>query len=106
MIFVETEVFTERIRKLADEESYAEFQFWLADNPQAGDVIPGTGGIRKVRMGVKGHGKRGGARVIYYHFVADQQIAMLYVYAKNERTDLTTAQRKALKKIVQNWSRG
>ena len=66
MIFVETHVFTERVKELLDDETYAGFQAYLAEYPQAGDVIEGTGGLRKIRVAAKGRGKRGGARVIYY----------------------------------------
>nr|WP_321032374.1 DUF1493 family protein [Pseudomonas putida] len=58
-------------------------------NPSAGDVIEGTGGIRKMRVAAKGQGKRGGARVIYYHFISASQIALLMIYPKNEQQDLT-----------------
>jgi len=64
MIFVETPIFTRQITALADDHDYADFQRELANDPEAGDVIPGTGGLRKIRMAAKSHGKRGGARVI------------------------------------------
>jgi len=56
-----------------------------------------------VRVASQGRGKRGGARVIYYHFVSSSQIALLLIYSKNEADDLTADQRKALKRIVENW---
>jgi len=67
MIFIETSVFTRQVLELLTDEEYAGFQSELAANPLAGDVIEGTGGLRKVRVAAKGRGKRGGARVIYYH---------------------------------------
>src|SRR5690625_893417 len=103
MIFIETPIFTKRLKDLLDDDSYTEFQRLLAERPEAGDVIEGTGGIRKVRVPAKGRGKRGGARVIYYHFVSASQIALLMIYAKNEADDLTADQRKALKRIVDSW---
>lgn len=103
MIFIETPLFTRRLQELLDDDSYAAFQRMLALRPDAGDVIAGTGGIRKVRVASQGRGKRGGARVIYYHFVSASQIALLLIYAKNEADDLTPEQRKALKRIVENW---
>ncbi|MGF6091017.1 type II toxin-antitoxin system RelE/ParE family toxin [Pseudomonas sp. 18173] len=75
----------------------------LVLNPSAGDVIEGTGGIRKMRVAAKGHGKRGGARVIYYHFVSASQIALLMIYPKNEQQDLTADERKALKAVIELW---
>jgi hypothetical protein len=103
MIFIETPVFTKRLRDLLDDESYAAFQQDLADSPRMGDVIQGTGGLRKVRVAASGHGKRGGARVIYYHFVSASQIALLLIYPKNEKDDLSAAERKALKHIIEQW---
>lgn len=70
MIFIKTSVFTRRVKELIDEDAYTAFQNVLVVNPAAGDVIEGTGGIRKIRVAAKNHGKRGGARVIYYHFAS------------------------------------
>jgi hypothetical protein len=103
MIFIETPVFTRLITELVDEESYSELQRILADDPEAGDLIQGSGGLRKIRMAAKGHGKRGGARVIYYYFVSRSHIAMLLAYPKNAKDDLTAAQKKALKSLIENW---
>lgn len=103
MIFIETPVFTKRLRELLDDDSYAAFQHLLADRPESGDVIEGTGGIRKVRVASHGHGKRGGSRVIYYHFSSAAQIALLLIYPKNEKDDLTTEERKTLKRIIEQW---
>jgi len=83
-----------------DDESYAEFQSELAGRPEMGACISGGGGIRKVRVAAKGHGKRGGARIIYYWAVSDSQIFMLLAYAKNERENLTREQIKVLKALV------
>jgi len=71
VIFIETPVFMEDIQRLMPDESYAEFQQHLADHPDAGDVIQGAGGIRKIRWNLPGTGKRGGVRVIYYWRVAE-----------------------------------
>jgi len=103
MIFIETPVFTRRVRELLDDDSYAAFQQLLAERPDSGDVIEGTGGIRKVRVASSGRGKRGGSRVIYYHFVSASQIALLLIYPKNEQDDLTDEQRKALRCIIETW---
>lgn len=85
MIFIETSAFTRRAKDLIDDEAYISFQNALILNPSAGDVIEDTGGIRKIRIAAKGHGKRGGARVIYYHFVSISQIVLLMIYPKNEQ---------------------
>lgn len=103
MIFIETKIFTERLKELLDDDSYAYFQRTLAMNPSAGDVIEGTGGIRKIRVASSGHGKRGGSRVIYYHFTTAAQIALLLIYPKNKKDDLSPAERKVLKQIIENW---
>ena len=103
MIFIETPLFTKQITALMDDDSYAEFQRELAANPEAGDTIVGTGGLRKIRIAAKGRGKRGGARVIYYYFISESRIAMLFAYPKNEHDDLTSAQKKVLEKIVKTW---
>ncbi|SDT36861.1 RelE toxin of RelE / RelB toxin-antitoxin system [Pseudomonas asplenii] len=103
MIFIETPVFTRRVKELVDDDTYTSFQKSLVLNPSAGVVIEGTGGIRKIRIAANGHGKRGGARVIYFHFVSASQIALLMIYPKNEQQDLTTDERKALKAIIEHW---
>ena len=86
-----------------DDDAYIALQKVLVLNPSAGDVIEGTGGIRKMRVAAKGHGKRGGARVIYYHFISASQIALLMIYPKNEQQDLTAEERKALKAVIEHW---
>ena len=103
MIFVETPVFTRQITALADDETYSELQQELVRDPEAGDIIKGAGGIRKIRIAAKGHGKRGGARVIYYYFVSESRLGMLLAYPKNERDDLTAAQKKTLVRIIEVW---
>ncbi|MDD2101207.1 type II toxin-antitoxin system RelE/ParE family toxin [Pseudomonas sp. YuFO20] len=103
MIFIETSIFTRRAKELLDDDAYAILQKLLVSNPSAGDVIEGTGGIRKMRVAAKGHGKRGGARVIYYHFISASQIALLMIYPKNEQQDLTADERKALKAVIEHW---
>ena len=103
VIFIETPIFTARITEIVSDESYADFQRFLADNPKAGDVIEGTGGLRKVRIKLAGRGKSGGARVVYYYIVSAEQIRMVFVFKKNEADNLTEEQKKQLRKIVENW---
>lgn len=72
----------------------------LIVNPAAGPVIPGTGGLRKVRVAARSQGKRGGARVIYYWVPSREQILLLLVYAKNEQANLTPRQARILAAMV------
>ncbi len=81
--FIETKLFSRLIVEYLDDEQYAELQKALIANPEAGDMIPGSGGVRKLRWGLSGRGKRGGIRVIYYARVRQGQIWMLTLYAKN-----------------------
>jgi hypothetical protein len=97
LIFVETHVFTKRITSYMGDEEYGRLQGFLADRPDAGRIIRGSGGIRKVRWAGSGRGKRGGLRVIYYWWIAKDRISMLLVYAKNEQDDLTADQLKQLR---------
>jgi hypothetical protein len=101
MRFVETPVFTAEIRKQLSAEEYRQLQIALLLRPEQGPVIRGSGGLRKVRWGAKGSGKRGGLRVIYYWDPVAEWFYMLFVYAKNEQGDLTTAQLKTLRRLVE-----
>ena len=80
-----------------DDDEYAELQAFLADRPEAGNVIKSSGGMRKLRWAGSGRGKRGGLRVIYYWWVAKDRISMLLMYPKNEQDDLTADQLKQLR---------
>jgi len=101
VVIFETSIFTRQIMSLMDDDVYAGFQSELAERPDMGARIPGGGGIRKARIAAKSHGKRGGARVIYYWAVSDSQIFMLLAYAKNEQEDLTSDQLKVLKALAE-----
>ncbi|HVA56194.1 MAG TPA: type II toxin-antitoxin system RelE/ParE family toxin [Gammaproteobacteria bacterium] len=101
MVIFETPVFTRRIQALLEDDEYAALQYALTLDPALGDKIPGTGGLRKVRWAAEGRGKRGGIRVIYYHWSRAGQLYMLYVYAKNEQQDLTPEQKKLLKRLIE-----
>jgi hypothetical protein len=100
MRFVETPVFTARLRRLLDDEQYRALQFALVLRPDQGTLIPGGGGLRKLHWGAKGQGKRGGVRTIYYWAAGEDVCFMLYVYAKNEQDGLTAAQMKVLFRMV------
>jgi hypothetical protein len=82
------------------EEERDELVTFLAANPEAGDIMPETGGARKLRWRVAGRGKRGGARVIYYYHNASIPLFLLSVFAKNEKANLTTAERNEMKKLL------
>ncbi|MGH9373809.1 MAG: toxin [Vicinamibacterales bacterium] len=99
MAFVEAPTFTAFVRAYLDDEAYRRLQTFLAAEPEAGDVIPGTGGFRKLRWADKrrGKGKRGGLRVIYYHLSGDAQIWLFTLYDKGEVTDLSPAEKRRLK---------
>lgn len=97
--FVETHVFTKQITRLLDDAGYRQFQLILALNPEAGDVIRGSGGLRKIRWSAQGRGKRGGIRVIY-HLLEDDQIYLLFAFPKNKQEDLNPEQLKTLRSIV------
>ena len=99
MEFVETSIFTQRITKLLTDEGYRDLQVVLAEKPRAGDVIPGAGGLRKLRWRAHGRGKRGGLRVIYYCWSA-HWLYMIFVYAKTEQDDLTPEQLRVLRAYV------
>lgn len=106
---VETREFLTATKKLMDDAERAEFVEYLAFNPTVGDVIPGTGGVRKIRWGLEGRGKRGGARVIYFYHNIEMPLFILEAYAKNERTNLTQAEchelRQATEQIVESYRR-
>ena len=100
MIFIETSIFTKRITESVCDEDYHKLQVHLAEHPDAGDLIRGSGGIRKIRCAASGHGKRGGARTLYY-WDAPDKIYMIFCYLKNERENITPEQLKTLKKLVE-----
>jgi len=76
-------------------------QIHLVNKPDVGKLIPGSGGLRKLRWSAGGHGKRGGIRVIYYWFMSKDVILLLFTYPKNEQDDLTQEQLKQLRKIIE-----
>ena len=86
--------------RLGDEE-LQQLQNLLIDDPEAGDVITGTGGARKVRIPLEGRGKSGGGRVIYVDVVVHERIYLLLAYPKNVQSDLTPDQKKMMRKLVE-----
>jgi len=101
VIIIETSIFTRQVLTLLSEEEYRKLQLALILRPNLGVVIPGSGGLRKARWALKDRGKRGGVRTIYYWAVAQDQILMLMIYAKNEQDDLTPDQLKILRRIIE-----
>ena len=99
--FVETKVFSRVIADLINDDDYRALQTALITRPQLGAVIPGGGGIRKLRWAVPGRGKRGGARVIYFWEAEPEVFFMLYAYPKSERDDLAPGQLRALRKLAE-----
>ncbi len=102
-VFVESTIFEKHRDNYLSDDEYRLFQIELMANPIVGDVIQGTGGLRKVRVASKGKGKRGGSRVIYYYFDIHKRFYLLTIYAKNEMSDLTTDQKRQLKQFVEEW---
>jgi hypothetical protein len=99
MIFIETSLFTKEIQRLLPDDNYRMLQSVLMLRPDAGSVIRGSGGLRKIRWSVPGSGKRGALRVIYFWSPPDN-IFMLFPYRKSEQEDLTTDQLKLLRRMV------
>jgi mRNA-degrading endonuclease RelE of RelBE toxin-antitoxin system len=97
LTFVETKLFTQRVHDYLADDEYAALQEAIARNPEAGDVIRGSGGVRKLRWRLAGRGKRGGVRVIYYLRPQLAEVWMLTLYAKNEAQSIPAAVLKRIK---------
>ncbi len=100
MVIIETSVFTRQVQKLFSDEEYRHLQMILSTRPDMGVIIPGSGGLRKARWGLRGRGKSGGVRVIYYWAVEQNRLLLLLMYPKNVRDNLSPAQLKMLRQIV------
>jgi hypothetical protein len=100
MTVVETERFLKDVKPLLSDTEREDLVAFIGANPEAGEVIRETGGVRKVRWAVAGMGKRGGARVIYYHHSERLPVFLLAAYAKNEKANLSRAERNAMKRLV------
>ena len=101
LTFIESRGFTEKLATLVADHAYREFQNELQEYPQKGDLIQGTGGVRKVRMRLPGRGKSGGARVIYLFLENHARIYFLTLYSKNQQIDLTPDEKKEVRKAVE-----
>jgi hypothetical protein len=96
----ETPLFVRQAEAVWDNSEREAFVNFIAGDPEAGDVIPETGGVRKVRWSRSGTGKRGGARVIYFYHDAARPLYLLIVCAKARREDLTPEEKKAVRKLA------
>ncbi len=101
MRFIETPVFTAELQALLNDDGYRELQLALLLRPDAGAIIPGSGGLRKLRWRRRGSGKRGGLRIIYYWHTADDAIYMLLIYSKTKIKDLTQKQLRILRRLIE-----
>jgi len=98
--FIESSLFSRMVYDYLSEDDYAAFQQFLLEHPQAGDVVQGSGGVRKVRWARAGTGKSGGARVCYYTRNAAGQILLLVIYAKSVRASIAGAVLKQIKEVL------
>ncbi|WP_347332118.1 transcriptional regulator [Marinimicrobium locisalis] len=99
---IETPTFTEDAKKLWSEEDRGAFCAWLAANPEAGDVIPGSGGCRKVRWRRQGTGKSGGVRIIYFTRLESGELWLLVIYAKSVRGNIPAHLLKSIREVIEN----
>jgi mRNA-degrading endonuclease RelE of RelBE toxin-antitoxin system len=102
---VETPAFTKQAAKVWSEEERGAFIYFIAANPDAGDVIPETGGVRKVRWSIQKSGKRGGARVIYFFYNRTAPIYLLMVYSKRTQENISPEARKILREFAAAFKR-
>jgi hypothetical protein len=100
LTIAEVPEYIRRSAKLLTEEERRDIVDYLAANPKAGDIMEGTGGVRKLRWGRQGRGKSGGVRVIYYVHSELMPLYLLTLFAKNERANLTKAERNELAGLV------
>jgi hypothetical protein len=102
-LFVEAPAFSRYREDYLDDEAFRELQRFLAAEPEAGDLIPGAGGVRKLRWADarRSKGKRGGLRIIYYCFLSDEEIWLLTLYSKDEAADLTKDEKAQLKNALE-----
>lgn len=102
MVFIETSIFTKLVYDYLTDEEYLGLQSFLVGYPDAGPVVPGSGGVRKLRWAVAGRGKRGGIRVIYYWKRSDDEIWMLTMYGKSETSTIPAHILRRIAKEIEN----
>jgi len=102
MIFIETTLFSRLLPRYLEDEAYRALQRHLFEHPEEGDVIPGSGGVRKLRWRQPGGGKRGGLRVVYFLKKSEDEIWLLTLYAKSERADIPAPLLKRIREEIEN----
>ena len=102
MEFIETSLFTRLIYNYLDEDEYLGLQVYLFHHPESGKIVSGSGGVRKIRWAIKGKGKSGGIRVIYFWKVNDNEIWLLTVYGKSERESIPSHILKQIAEEIKN----
>ena len=100
MEIIETTIYTKYITELLSDEEYKNLQTFLVEHPQSGDIIPKSGGLRKLRWKLKNSGKSGGIRNIYYYYANKHTLYMLYVYSKSKKDDLSDEELSILKSLI------
>ena len=98
--FIETKLFTRLVEEYLSDDSYRQLQAAIASDSEAGPLIPGSGGLRKLRWGISGRGKRGGLRVIYYARIEQDEIWLLTLYAKNVAENIPSHVLRQIKKEI------
>jgi hypothetical protein len=93
---IETDAYLSKAAKIMSAEDMEAVVLLISESPTIGDVIPGSGGLRKMRIPLRGRGKRGGGRVIYWYYNAGYPAILMWAFAKNEASDLTPTQKKSL----------
>ena len=106
LVFVESSGFTKHLRRFLSDDEYGLLQKHLTERPDAGPIIRGTGGVRKIRWSAGGKGKRGGIRIIYYWLAAKDRIHLLVIYGKGEKEDLTPDDLKRVKALLEEIENG
>jgi hypothetical protein len=103
MEFIEASSFARNVSNYFDDDEYRKLQSELAVKPELGDLMPGTGGFRKLRWAdpKRRKGRRGGLRIIYFYFSSDQQIWFMTLYGKNEASDLSPKEKKELRRAIE-----
>lgn len=100
--FIETKLFSKLVVTYLPDDSYRQLQAALASDPEAGPLIPGSGGLRKIRWGVAGRGKRGGLRIIYYVRITQDEIWLLTLYPKNVAENIPAHVLRQIKQEIDN----